>query len=974
MVNLHRRHDDLYLMYHPREHTSGEQHEFVHAPRIKLVFPPSARRVLFFSVGLFYGANHAAHHYDVLTSSMTGLGTPMASTSGSHLSPYDVFGGDSPLTVPSESPSKDISPMTSQQTRPFTSPVTAQRHRPSSSPELQRSSNLDRIRARARQQAEDDARREIIDLTSMHISMPSQFPTSTQISINLADDSDDDDSVLDMSMDQLLDSKRKERHATSSPVPSHGSSVMSVDEISYEPGQKNESDSSNEDGWQRSSMPSNQLVSLAAGRSRRAAARTQPYSYKLKLQRPSNSRRKMMEAGHSAAVKMGIIKPSEYRTGVKGLLDDNDKEGAVAKVTRELNRDRKRGTDYRSLDATIKQMERIKALLSRDEVKAEQRRKREASEGLSLSQKVQSYLFEGVAEEDEHQARKLDRRGRPLRSNPRRFDSSGEDSSDEDIDGFETIRRTLAAEIDADGGDDRKAALEIIENDRKRAITGSGSSADTHYEERVFWSSEGTETFVRYPRLKMIAEHGSPVLRLQGAVDSTSRRDQQRIISVLRSKSLVEVARNAATDALASWLTEVALLAPLDSVSFASIRTLRSLLKQGEEATMRAAFNTFLDCQIALGVKQEVTNSAMPNDRTGNTAKDGKETVSTRRVLGTRYRRFLYLLQTFAGSCQAATFEAGSILAVLFMLLLALRGDPENGVLQVTCMDLQAKILDELLRRSNGIANDQNLFHTLIRFLQAKSVPTKTYFVNLLPCHTLRARILTRNVATQLFLHSGPMHGDIAQYDIMKIDLTLILKILQSEDEEVNPLHVQNGRKTDYVLFLANIHLLRRCLSELTLQVSSIRDDRHKTSGNDYHKASGRDLALENGHTLLRQAGVDELLRLDSKLGVSPLDADTAIALYRDNKEGVRLKRICERLDNIYVRLSSRSGQLGGIAFQMSAANEGLLRAKEATQILKMLLSYFLKQYGFFDNDMSDNARQPKIGGYLLRKDATPDA
>lgn len=213
------------------------------------------------------------------------------------------------------------------------------------------------------------------------------------------------------------------------------------------------------------------LTQTSAGRSRRSTARTTPYSFKLSLQRPSNTRQALLDAKHSAAVKAKIIPQEEYQSGSR-----SSQAHPLAKMIREKRREDRLGISGSSLQRVLSLLEQSQTVLDDESI------------GRSPYSSGPEETYHRWSDEDSTSSEsELDGIHSPNTSNP--FQAT---NNMKELDAIRSVvERHQASVTSADEFEGTETTgLSILLQDQQNIDHEAKRSNNSHFQERNFWSNQ----------------------------------------------------------------------------------------------------------------------------------------------------------------------------------------------------------------------------------------------------------------------------------------------------------------------------------------------------------------------------------------------------------------------------------------------------------------------------------------------------
>lgn len=367
---------------------------------------------------------------------------------------YALFGGDSPLTsVPTSSDS-------------------------AAEPSGEELSTIERIMLRARMKADEEERGRQTSQSAdqSRIGTRRSSPNRPELDLIEEESASSEEELPEIDIDTLL--SRPAKRGSTSPNLSRRSRRYSasagtahLDRESGRSATSSPNSRKSDHGSPTSGFRTEDTV--AGGRARRTTARTIPYSFKLSLQRPSDTRQAILDARHSAAVKTNILKLEEYKRGGR-------REGGsdlIGKMLRERRRENKQGIGSEALTHAMELIDRSKALLEDAEKNADRQ-----DEDDALLDMLDG--FSSTSDSSDEGSESSSRASRPhkrsRRAQPREVDA-----------GFDAVRTALLGEEGGEStNDEGHTAVEILANDHAEAGRYAKKDSDIGISERSFWTDK----------------------------------------------------------------------------------------------------------------------------------------------------------------------------------------------------------------------------------------------------------------------------------------------------------------------------------------------------------------------------------------------------------------------------------------------------------------------------------------------------
>lgn len=681
----------------------------------------------------------------------------------------------------------------------------------------------------------------------------------------------------------------------------------------------------------------------------REAARKAPYSYKLALERPSESRQVLLDTKHSAAVKFGIVKPESWNQGNRSG-GSND---IVKRLIRERNKEIREGIGSEGVKQAIAYIEKSRQYMEEEEDLFDS-----LSEGDANGVNIESDDAE-MSDEDAVTSMKSSKNKR-IKTERHEDTLARFDSVKMDI--FKQLENDEDKEENEEGQEGSKA-LEIIERDRADGIAGASTETDFGLTERNFWQAVERKLPIQSEKLGLEKPSGL----LATLVDLQDSSNHVYIAQLLRNADLLEGLSDDSIHPFAIWLVDQAMLSGSEDISLGAIVALERLLDGATNDVLQICINSITSALRSLGMRNDV----LPGKESGKTDMDSESQRSKRVTQKFRLEKlsnFVAVCQKVGESLTSSSIDCKSLLFCLFRMMV----DPLYDFLRGEARKAVKTIMNASFAHGQGITWDVKFQNDLCSFLQSKYPSTKLAYLQCLPCDSLRSRILVRNVALRLITQEEKDSISTPRPYIIPDSFDILLSTLKRQDDSINPLWVARGQKSsNFAQLEASIAILQYCFTDLLLQLCFMGGK------------GPMNLSQQRIHDCLIAADLEKLLASDPILS-QRLDEDKKAKAGMKVAYKVRLsisKRKIAQLEEIIKLLNvfnqrilestnsgSRQANLG-LAAHM-AASESQIRAKDALQRNSLLLTYTLDQFNLKVPQENEEGKkeQGTLDGYFTSK------
>ncbi|PWN34008.1 uncharacterized protein FA14DRAFT_191104 [Meira miltonrushii] len=762
--------------------------------------------------------------------------------------------------------------------------------------------------------------------------------------------SDDEDDLMDVDLGSILNnpgktsssSNRSQSTFKQDPSPRSRPKKTADDYLASYGVPPQEDD----DGSYKPSTYATQSNITPSQRPRREAARKAPYSFKLALQRPSESRQVLLDTKHSAAVKMGIVKPESWK-------QDNRSTGSndiVKRLIRERNREIREGIGSEGVKQAIAYIEKSRQYM-------------EEEDGLfdSLSEGDANELD---AESDDAEMSDDDVGVSMKSSKNKRIKTETHEDTLARFDSVKTdVFKKLEDDKDKEEGEeglDGSKALEIIERDRADGIKAASSETDFGLAERNFWETGERRLPIEAEKLRLEKPFGL----LATLVNFQDSPNHVYIAQLLQNADLLEGLTDASIQPFTIWLVEQAMLNGSEDVSMGAIIALERLLDGATNDVLQICIDSLISALRSLGMKDD----GVPRKESGNSDMDSESERSKRVTQKFRLEKlsnFIAICQKVGESLTSSSIDCKPLLLCLFRIMV----DPLYDFLRGEARTAVKVLMGASFAHWQGITWDVEFQDVFCSFLRSKYPSTKLAYLQCLPCDSLRSRILVRNVALRLITQEEKDSLPQPQPYIIPDNYDLLLTTLQRQDDSINPLWVAKGQvNANFTQLEASIAILQYCFIDLLLQLCFLRGKgpRNQSQKRIFDRMIAADLEklIASDPILSPRLDEDKKAKADKNIAYKLL-------LSISKRKVMQVEEIIKLLNIFNHRIlestnnGSRQANLG-LAAHM-AASESQIRAKDALQRNALLLTYTLEQFVSEETE-AGKTEQGTLDGYFTSK------